>query len=140
MPSSDPPKVSIYFDFHGVFDPIEITRRLGIEPTRQFRSGDPVPSGIGDHRRDGWIVAAGPVETFEIDDLLMQIRAAVSAPPDEIKQVSSELNIEAVVTCEVQSTVSMPSLCFSEEFVQWAALIGAAIDVDIMLLEEEGKD
>jgi hypothetical protein len=109
---------------------------LGIEPTRRFKSGDPVPSGIGDHRRDGWIVAVGPVETFEIDDLLKQIRAAVTTSPEKIKTVSAELNIEAVVTCEVQSTASMPSLCFSEEFVQWAASIGATIDVDIMLLEE----
>jgi len=82
-------------------------------------------------------VAIGPVRTFEIDDLLKQLQAAVTASPEKIKGVSLDLNVAAVVTCEVQSVDSMPSLCFSEEFVRWAASIGAAIDVDVMLLEKE---
>jgi hypothetical protein len=133
---SDFPRVSIYFDFYGVFDPVEITKRLGIEPTRQFRSGEPGPSGVGHRRRDGWIVAVGPATTFEIDDLLKQMRAAVTVSPEDIKKVSFELNIKPAVTCEVQSIDSMPSLCFPGEFVQWVASMGAAIDVDIMLLEK----
>jgi hypothetical protein len=122
-------------DFHGAFDPTEITKRLGIEPTRQFRAGDQRPSGCGHRRRDGWVLAIGPAATFEIDDLLKQMQAAVTVAPEKIKSVSSELEIQAVVTCEVQSTASMPSLCFAEEFVRWTASIGAAIDVDITLLE-----
>lgn len=136
MSSPDPPRISIYFDFCGVFDPAEITKRLGIEPTRQFRSGEPRPSGSGHRRRDAWLIGIGPVPTFEIDDLLKQIQAAVAVSPEKIKKVSSELNIEVMVTCEVRSTNSMPSLRFSDEFVLWTASIGAAIDVDIMLLDE----
>ncbi len=138
MPSPDPPEVSVYFDFFGVFDPAEITKRLGFEPTKQFKSGEPIPPlRIRHHRRDGWIVQVGPVATFEIDDLLKQLRAVVTVSPEEIKRVSSELNVEAVVTCEVLSVNSMPGITFPEEFVQWAASIGAGIDVDIMLLEKE---
>ena len=127
----------MYFDFYGVFDPAEISVRLGIEPTTQSRSGEPRPSSSGHRRRDAWSIRSGPVEAFEIDDLLKQMQTAITVSPEEIKRVSSELNIKAVVTCEVQSVASMPSLNFSEKFVQWAASMGAAIDVDIMLLEED---
>lgn len=139
LSSSDSPKVRIFFDFYGTFDPDEITKRLGIEPTRQFRAGEPRILGSGHRRRDGWILEVGPARTYEIDDLLKQIQAAVTASPEEIRRVSAELNVEAVLTCEVQSDSSMPSLCFADEFVQWAASIGAAIDVDIMLLEKDDE-
>ena len=137
MSPPDPPQVTMYFDFYGTFDPTEITKRLGIEPASQFKAGDPRPFGSGGRRRDGWMLKAGPVDTFEIDDLLKQLQAAVTATPEQIRTVSSELGVEAVVTCEVQATSSAPSLWFSNEFVQWAASIGAAIDVDTMLLSEE---
>jgi len=137
LSSPEPPIVTIYFDFYGEFDPAEITKRLGIEPTGQFRAGEPRPSGLGHRRRNGWILKVDPESTFEIDELLKQIQAAVTATPEQIRQVSSELDVEAVVTCEVQATSAMPSLWFSHELVRWAASIGAAIDVDIMLLEGE---
>jgi Domain of unknown function (DUF4279) len=136
----DPPEVSIYFDFYGKFDPAEITKRLGIEPTSWCRAGDPRLSGSGVCRRDRWILRVGPAYTFEIDDLLNQIQAVVTATPKEIKKVSSDLNINPVITCEVFSTASMPSLCFSKEFVQWSASIGAAIEGDIMLLGEDEEE
>src|SRR5690348_6040693 len=117
----DPPQVTMYFDFYGEFDPAEITRRLGIEATVQFKAGDPHPSGSGYRRQDRWILKASPEYTFEIDDLLKQIQAVVTVSPEEIQQVSSELNVDAVITCEVFSVSSMPSMCFSKEFVQWAA-------------------
>lgn len=137
--SMDPPIISMYFDFYGVFDPAEITGRLGIEPTSQFKSGEKRPSGVGSRRRDAWIIEVGPVQGFEIDDLLRQLEAAVSVPSEEVRRVSSELKVKAVVTCEVKSVSSMPSLCFSDEFIRWAASLGAAIDVDIMLLEKSGE-
>lgn len=127
----------MYFDFYGAFDPAEITRRLGVKPTSQFRAGEPRPTGVGSRRRDGWIIEVGAAKTFEIDDLLKQLKAAVTASPADIQKVTRELNVDAVVTCEVQSTSSMPSLYFASEFVQWAAAVGAAIDVDIMLLEKD---
>ena len=60
---------------------------------------------------------------------------ALSAHTEEIQKLSHEFKLEAVMTCEVKSTTSMPSLRFPGEFVQWVASMGAVLDVDIMLLD-----
>lgn len=130
----DPAIVTIYFDFYGEsFDPQEITERLKMKPTTQFKKGEPMPSSLTrSRRRDGWVLTAASAETFHIDDLLDELKAAVTATPEAIRMVASDFEVEAVVTCEIvaQSEV-MPSVVFPPDFAEWVSARGATICVDI---------
>jgi hypothetical protein len=133
--SHDPPIVTIYFDFYGEsFDPEEITERLKMEPTSQFKKGGPIPPLLSRNwRRDGWMLKVGPLEIFEIDGMLDQLKAAVTAPSGRIKEVASELGVEAEVTCEIiPQSEALPAMVFPAGFVDWAAARGANISVDII--------
>jgi hypothetical protein len=64
--------------------------------------------------------------------------AVVTVQPEEIRKVASDLDVEAVITCEVQTdSCSVPAIRFSDEFIHWASAMGAVIDVDIMLLAKD---
>jgi hypothetical protein len=140
--SKDTPTVSMYLDFYGQsFDPDEITRRLDIKPTTTFCVGDPMPPTTAHRRRDGWMLEIGPVETFYITELLSELKTNVSVAPEEVKKLCSDLQVEVVVTCVVETSGrKTPALDFPAEFVQWVASLGGKINVDIMLVVNENID
>jgi Domain of unknown function (DUF4279) len=132
------PTVSFYFRFYGdSFDPDEITRRLGIEPTTQFRPGDPITEdGKGRRRHHGWMVKIGERETLKVDDLLRELRERISVSSETIRQVCNDLNVNPVVVCGVrqhETAETTPALMFPADFVAWVAEIDASIDVDVIL-------
>lgn len=141
--SQDPPIVTLYFDFYGKsFDPEEISKRLAMEPTYQFQKGDPIPPlDLRNRRRDGWTLKVGSVETFEIDDLLDQLKAAVTASPEAIKEVLSEFDVGAEVTCEiVPGWESFPAMVFPADFIEWAAAREATVSVDVIAWPENNQE
>lgn len=63
------------------FDPDEITRRLGIEPTTISMPGAPItPDGLGRGRRYGWKLAVEERETLELGTLLNVFGPAAHRP------------------------------------------------------------
>jgi hypothetical protein len=133
------PIVSVHFDFYGQsFDPDIITQRLGIEPTGHFRAGDPMSLGTGRRRRDCWTLRVGDREALYVDDMLKELRAAFTAPPETVKKLCSELDVEAVATCMVvPQSRQMPAMDFPADFVVWAASLGARITVDVLTVSED---
>lgn len=131
------PDVKLYFRFYGQsFDPDEITRRLGIEPTIQFSPGDPITEdGQGRRRTSGWMVKVGPSATLEIDGLLQDLRERVPVSPADVRRLCQELQLELVIVCGVGMNMAddLPVTFFPQEFVNWAAELNAAINVDVVL-------
>ena len=135
------PLVSLYLRFYSEesdpgehFDPEEITRRLGIEPTTQFRLGDPITAdGEGKRRRSGWILNIARQETLQIDGMLQEMRNRLSSAKDVIPQICKDLRVRAVILCGVSRNESdhMPALDFPPSFTRWVASLGASIYVDI---------
>lgn len=133
------PVVSVHFDFYGEsFDPDVITKRLSIKPTGHFLAGDPMSLGTGRRRRDCWTLMVGDTETLYVDDMLEELRAAFTASPEAVKELCSELDVEAVVTCMVlPQSRQMPAMDFPADFVDWAASLGAGITVDVLTVAED---
>lgn len=133
------PIVSMSFHFVGSsFEPAEITRRLGIEPTTGYRSGDPIQQGLGRRLRDGWVVSVGPRQTVEIASLHHELRKRLDASGALVRQICAELQLEAVIRCTVEPTSTLtPNLTFPPDLVCWAADLEAAIDIDVMLWEDD---
>lgn len=129
------PKVRLNFEFHGeTFDPEEITRRLGIEPTCSFRPGDPITKdGRGRYGVYGWKVTSGD-DTLEIDDLLLEFRQRLDVPAATVRQLCRDLNVELVIVCRVgvEDAERAPELVFPTAFLEWVAEFGVSFDVDVV--------
>lgn len=130
------PKVKLYFRFFGdQFDPDEITRRLGIEPTVQFRPGDPITEdGRGRRQHFGWMVKLGPREVLDIDGMLHELRERVSVPGAAVKQLCDDMGVELVIVCAVGAELAdtVPEMIFPTDFLEWVVELGAAISVDVI--------
>lgn len=131
------PDVKLYFRFYGEsFDPDEITRRLGIEPTIHFRPGDPITEdGQGRRQTFGWMVKVGPLATLEIDELLRELRERINVSAADVRQLCQDLKLDLVIVCGVGMGVAddLPATYFPHDFVSWAAEMDAAINVDVVL-------
>jgi hypothetical protein len=131
------PRVDLYFRFYGdTFDPDEITKRLGVEPTKRFRPGDPITKdGKGKRRDYGWILKVEGSNPWESDDLLQEFRQRVAVSPEAVRQLCRDFSINPVVICGVgirDATEPAPDLYFPSEFLKWVAELGASLNVDVL--------
>jgi hypothetical protein len=137
MSSKQLPIVMLCFRFYGdSFDPEEITRQLGIEPTSQFRPGDPITKdGQGRRRHYGWRLRVGDRETLQVDDIIQEFRGRVDVPSSVVRQLCRDLNIEAAVLCGVRQGdyETTPALVFPPDFIGWVSEMGASLEVDVIL-------
>ncbi|MGN6276883.1 MAG: DUF4279 domain-containing protein [Solirubrobacterales bacterium] len=129
------PKVNLYFRFYGeAFDPDEITRRLGIEPTTSFRPGDPITKdGQGTWRGYGWMVEIGPSRTLAVDSLLQEFRQRFDVSASAVKALCRDLSVNLVILCGVgvEGAETAPSLFFPSSFLEWVTELGASLNVDV---------
>jgi hypothetical protein len=131
------PIITLCFRFYGEsFDPDEITRRLELTPTSVFRPGDPITKdGRGKRRRFGWRLKVKEHEGLDMQDLLQEFKERISVSSSLVRQVCTDLDIQAVVFCGVRQRESeiTPALEFPMDFVEWVGELGASIDVDVIL-------
>ncbi len=127
--------VKIYFRFYGdSFDPDEITRRLGIQPTNKFRLGDPIDEeGRARWPGYGWIIKVGPCETLDIEGMLKELRKRAEVSPELVRKVCADLNLDLVIICGVngEEADTMPAMFFPTDFLSWVVELGASLNVDV---------
>ena len=138
MESERLPKVIFIFRFHGEdYEPDEITRRLGIEPTKMWRTGDPrgIPERGVKWPRPGWWLELESQETLSIDGLLAELRQRVDVAGATVRQMCEDLHLEADITCVVYQPMdsSTPILDFPPDFMAWAVSMGASVNIDLYI-------
>jgi len=121
----------VYFALYGKdFDPNEVTRLVGIEPTRAQRKGDPRP------KHSIWKVSTDHVEDEAIDIYEMSSTLVARLRPfaERIAEVKQQLGLEAVLEVVLRITTddtkSTPVIGFDTEVITFLNAVGAYIDVD----------
>jgi hypothetical protein len=123
------------------FDPDYVTRALGIEPTQQNRSGDPIHDGQGRWTFTRWRISEGPLETVTITGMLDQVISRLSTAGQKLNTVCDEIGVEPILTCTVEpQSAETPDVTFPRPVVQWAANNNVALAVDIMLWRRDNED
>lgn len=125
-------EAEVYFALYGTdFDPEEVTRRVGLEPTSIKRKGEPKT-----RRHSFWQISSGRVEgdiidVYEMSSALVTLLAPRSA---EIANTRQELALEAVLEVVLWITtdesISTPAIGFDREVISFLHTVGATIDVD----------
>jgi hypothetical protein len=122
----------VYFALKGDcdFDPSIITERLGVQPTRVSRKGDPKP------KTTNWVVSSGKVKAELIDVYALSSKVVTALMPraDAIRKLMRELDLSAVLQVVLRVTMddtkSMPAIGFDPETIRFLAEVGASVDVD----------
>jgi hypothetical protein len=92
-------RTSAYFSLKGSdFDPAEITKRLGVEPTMCWRKGDPHPAVAGVHRKsDRWSLKSRLPDSASLEthtaDVLDQMDEHREAFFDLMREYDGELQL-----------------------------------------------
>lgn len=141
------PRVWISFDLLALerggktFDPDYVTDMLGVEPTQQNRTGDPIHEGKGQRTFTRWRVSVGPVDTIAIDGMLDEVISRLRPAGQKLRAVCDEIGVEPTLTCAVEPmSAETPDVTFPLAVVQWAAENNVELAVDIMIWRRDDSN
>ena len=117
------------------FDPGEFTALLGVQPTKVWRTGDPIPKTILRHKDDGWLLSSGEqaVDEKSAINLVTQVKHLVDCLQPhtvKLKEMQGRLSLETKLYCVLYlEGDERPTIQFSPDTITWLAEVGAGIDV-----------
>ena len=121
----------VYFSLYGGdFDPDEVTRLIGFNPTSIHRKAKVRP------RHSSWDVSSGKIENEIIDVYEMSSALVSRLQPyaEKILTAKRQLKLEAVLEVVLWITtddsVSTPAIGFTSEVISFLNTVGASIDID----------
>lgn len=115
--------------------PDEMSRILGVSPSRTWTKGEPVAPGAHNRQpQNGWQLSA-PVDPINAE-ANSAVESLLSLFPDRsaFRRLPSEAEVQ--LTCTVYAYGERPWLYFSRQTVSMLGEIGASLDVDIYDLSE----
>ena len=121
----------VYFALYGGdFDPDEVTRVVGLEPTSIRRKAEPIP------RHSSWEVSTAKIEDEIIDvyEMSSSLVALLQPHAEQIAAVKQQLKLEAVLEVVLWITTddskSTPAIGFDSNVIAFLNRVGATIDID----------
>ena len=127
-------KCYTYFMISGIFDPDEITKRLGLEPYKVHRIGEKIPSGKQlDHAM--WMY--GKCEEYSIE-LTKQVEKTIFGllnKIDELNQISKEFDVyySIEIVPEIYDIHNMPLFDPSLEVMDFCSATRTHLDTDLYI-------
>lgn len=122
----------IYFRLVGdTFDPEVITERLGIQPSRIKRQGNPTPE-LTFWELSSETVAGEVVDVYEIaEPLIRQLEPKSKAIRALVDEFQLRALLQVVLWITTDDSKPTPAVGFGEKTIQFLSNIRGSIDVDI---------
>ena len=125
----------VYFAFYGDgFDPEELTRFIGIEPTSTKLKGEKVPGRVP--KNSSWTLSTDNVsgERADVYELASEIVSQLQPKKDLIikamERFSAFSKLQVVLSLSMKEEVSTPAIGFDVSTTKFLGEIGAFIDID----------
>ena len=116
--------------FLPMIDPDEVTKIIGVEPTKTRRKGNPIP------RCTFWEYSTGKIEDEVVDvyEMSSSLIATLAPHADKIIQAKERFGLQAVLevvlTVTPDESKSTPAIGFESEVIAFLHKVGATIDID----------
>ena len=124
-------EAEVYFCLYADdFDPAEVTRAVGIEPTSTRRPADPTP------HQTSWELSTGRVQDDIIDvyELSSDIVGKLAPQELKIRAVIKRLGLKAILQIvlwiSMDESKSTPAIGFEPAVVRFLSAVGASVDID----------
>ncbi len=135
----------VYFALKGdSFDPKEITRRIGIEPSDSKREGD-----VGEYnssvKYSYWKVSTEKgKEYFEIDKLVNEVISALYDKIEIINEVKNQFQLESVLEIvldiDINPEISTPAIGHDLKTIEFLFKTNTVTDIDIYRFNSREKE
>lgn len=113
------------------FDVQKITKVLDVSPSETWNKGDSIRNTGKKRMYTAWIYNTKITESLNMDTSTKQIEEVFFPKIDKIvalkKRYHLDISIDFVIVIENEET---PAIYFEPDFIQFAAEIGAALDID----------
>lgn len=131
-------KTGVYF---GVFefgdDPSVVTKIMGVEPSRSWVKGEPIPdelNGVRSHER--WELRSPTDPSLPMEEQLVDLLTLLEDYQSQVREVSEEY--EAGICCYAYYQEEFnPQLHLSDETIRRLADLALSIDFDLYFLDEQ---
>lgn len=111
----------------------EVTNKIGIEPTYTTKIGDPLPNHSNrTYLSTSWNYETDYIETLDVDEVLLPVIHTLKPKVKEIQYLikAYQLHPKISIVIEIKDGHT-PGLVISTESCQFAAEIGANVEIDL---------
>lgn len=113
------------------FDPAEVTRRIGLEPTKTWKTGDRVQGTQILRKHSGWVWAMPREESLDLGKQIAALLEQLGPFVSRINEVRHELGLGAEISCAIYIEGQTPAVHFDRSVMSLASQLEAEIDLDI---------
>jgi hypothetical protein len=110
----------------------EVTRALGVEPTRSWNQGDQVVGTKKHYGESGWRLDSSLSSDASIDQQLRELLNSISERIEFVRSLPGSIEVD--FSCVIYAREYVPEIFFSADIIRRIADIGAAIDIDLYCL------
>ncbi|WP_020616372.1 DUF4279 domain-containing protein [Paenibacillus daejeonensis] len=130
----DKTKVKVEFGLYGKsFNTQEITRILGLTPSRYWNKGDHIRGNI--HNKETyWEISTDYEESYDINDQMHKIVSQLIGKEDQINSIQRNYNVECKfdVVIHIENN-EKPAMYLERDRIKFLNEINATIDFDLYI-------
>lgn len=127
-----------YFTITGSFEPEEITRRVGVEPTESWRKGEVHPKNQRKRKFSRWSLASRLDRSAELEAHIRDVLVQVDQKPAEFQSVSREYGGRMQLVGYWNNLY--PGLYLDQSLVESLARYALSVDFDFYYLYSDGRE
>lgn len=116
-------------------DPEEITRLVGLRPSKTWRMGDLIEGTIRRDAENGWRIDSGLPNSSSLEEHLDRLLTLLEDKKENIAALAESCYSE--VSCIVYAIDYVPALTFEKEHLRRIVALGACIDIDLYCMMKE---
>lgn len=122
------------------FSPYAFQAALGLTADEINLIGEKIGTSILRHQKNAWTVSTGYLKCIYLDQCAAPLMVRLAPYWDGLRELTAPpgIHVEFSVTAYVESV--MPALSLKKCIIEKVAYIGAAIDVDIILLGSGARE
>ncbi|ELR71940.1 hypothetical protein C900_02125 [Fulvivirga imtechensis AK7] len=132
--------------FGDPFNPIDFTKDIGVEPSDSWLKGDLIDTymelrkgkSMQKRKESAWEYSIGFISSLDFSELTLQFERIFEGKTGAIKKYVENNQLEVTVNAVIEiANGETPSLNLSKEFISFIHDLGAELDFDLYLLEDE---
>ena len=117
----------------GDFDPDEVSKKLNISASKQWRRGTPINKRIN-YDCDGWVYSFSSLETLFVDIQMNNLLSVFSSRVNDFNELRDMYNLMFCIDIVIRiKNQEIPSVFFDSKVLDFTQKIGATIDIDMYL-------
>ena len=118
--------------------PEEITRLIGISPTRFFRLGESIQQTALKNRANGWCFSISDYQsTYELGEVISKLLQRLQPFFKTIPQICEENNLYSEISCGVYVSDETPSINFSSDIIAKLNELKTTVDIDLIMAKRK---